>query len=107
VGTIEPKPSITPSPEQVRQIVRLMKEQGVKVVICETYDDDNLARSVAEQAGAKMVMLPDHVLGAPEADSYAKLFRYNVEKLIEATKAAGVEPKAGAERAAGGGGDAR
>jgi zinc/manganese transport system substrate-binding protein len=94
VGTIEPKPSITPSPEQVRQVVRLMKDQGVKVVICETYDDDRLARSVAEQAGAKMVVLPDHVLGVPEADSYQKLFRYDVEKLIEAAKATGVEAKA-------------
>jgi zinc/manganese transport system substrate-binding protein len=93
VGTIEPKPSITPSPQQVRQIVQLMKDQGVKVVVCETYDDDRLARSVAEQAGAKMVVLPDHVLGVPETDSYQKLFRYDVEKLIEAAKAAGVEPK--------------
>jgi zinc/manganese transport system substrate-binding protein len=93
VGTIEPKPSITPSPEQVRQMVRLMRDQGVKVVICETYDDDRLARSVADQAGAKMVVLPDHVLGVPEADSYQKLFRHDVEELIEAAKAAGVEAK--------------
>jgi len=33
------------------------------------------------------------VLGVPETDSYQKLFRYDVEKLIEAAKAAGVEPK--------------
>ena len=91
VGTIEPKPSITPSPAQVRQIVQLMKDQGVKVVICETYSDDRLARSVAEQAGAKMIVLPDHVLGVPEADSYQKLFRYDVEKLIETAKSQSAE----------------
>ena len=109
VGTIEPKPAITPSPEQVRQIVQLMKDQGVKVVICETYDDDNLARSVAEQAGAKVIVLPDHVLGVPEADTYQKLFFYDVDKLIETAKAAGVEPKAPAPAAAGktGAADAR
>jgi ABC-type Zn uptake system ZnuABC Zn-binding protein ZnuA len=72
----------------------MMKERGVKVVICETYDDDNLARYIADQAGAKMVVLPDHVNGVPEADTYQKLFRYDVEKLIETAKAAGVEPHA-------------
>ena len=40
-----------------------------------------------------MVVLPDHVLGVPEADSYQNLFRYDVDKLIETAKAAGVEPK--------------
>jgi zinc/manganese transport system substrate-binding protein len=90
VGTIEPKPAITPSAAQVQATIDMMRREGVKVVICETYDDDKLARYVAEQAGAKMVVLPDHVLGVPEADSYQKLFRYDVQKLIETAKAAGV-----------------
>jgi zinc/manganese transport system substrate-binding protein len=90
VGTIEPKPAITPSAAQVQATIDMMRREGVKVVICETYDDDKLARYVADQAGAKMVVLPDHVLGVPEADSYQKLFRYDVDKLIETAKAAGV-----------------
>src|SRR3954468_17481031 len=65
-GTIEPKPAITPSADQVRQIIALMKDRGVKVVVCETYNDDKLARFVAEQASAKMVVLPDHVHGVAE-----------------------------------------
>lgn len=93
VGTIEEKVGITPSAAYVKRIIDLMKEQNVKVVICETYDDDKLARYVADQAGAKMVVLPDHVLGVPEADSYQRLFRYDVDKLIETAKAAGVEAK--------------
>ena len=92
-GTIEPKPAITPSAAQVQQTIEMMKREGVKVVICETYDDDRLARYVARQAGAEMVVLPDHVLGLPEVDSYQKLFRYDVDKLIETAKAAGVAAK--------------
>jgi zinc/manganese transport system substrate-binding protein len=95
VGTIEPKPAITPSPAQVQQLIQLMKEQNVKVVICETYDDDKLAAYVAQQAGATMVVLPDHVNGVPQADTYQNLFRYDVNKLIETAKAAGVETKSG------------
>jgi zinc/manganese transport system substrate-binding protein len=93
VGTIEPKPLITPSPAQVQQIIEKMKRDGVKVVICETYSDDRLAQHVADEAGAKMVRLPDHVNGVPEASNYQELFRYDVEKLIETAKAAGVQPK--------------
>ncbi|MDB5297638.1 MAG: troA [Phycisphaerales bacterium] len=93
VGTIEPQVSITPSPAQVRQTIDLMRREGVKVVICETYDDDKLARYVADQAGAKMVVLPDHVNGVPGTDTYQQLFRYNVAKLIETARAAGVQPK--------------
>lgn len=93
IGTIEEKVGITPSAAYVKKIIDLMKDQNVKVVICETYDDDKLARYVADQAGAKMVVLPDHVLGVPEADTYQNLFRYDVDKLIETAKAAGVQPK--------------
>jgi zinc/manganese transport system substrate-binding protein len=93
VGTIEPQIGITPSPAQVQRTIAMMKERGVRVVICETYDDDKLARYVADQVGGRMIVLPDHVLGVPEVDTYQKLFRYDVAKLIETAKAAGVEPK--------------
>src|SRR5438477_1712558 len=95
VGTIEPHPAITPSASEVKKTIELMKDQNVKVVICETYDDSKLAQYVADQAGAKMVVLPDHVNGVPEASSYQALFRYNVRKLIETAGAAGVGPKGG------------
>ena len=94
VGMIEPQPGITPSPAQVARTVEMMKRQGVKVVIVETYNDDKLAARVAEAAGAKLVRLPDHVNGVPEASSYQALFRHNVTKLIEAARAAGVTPAA-------------
>jgi hypothetical protein len=92
VGTIEPKPLITPSAAQVRQTIDLMRQQAVKVVICETYSDDKLAQYVADQAGAKMVRLPDHVMGVPQARTYQDLFRYDVDKLIETAESAGVRP---------------
>jgi len=93
VGTIEPKPGITPSPAQVQQTIDMMKRLGVKVVICETWDDVRLAQYVADQAGAKMVVLPDHVNGAPGAPTYAALFEYDTQKLIETARAVGIQPK--------------
>jgi zinc/manganese transport system substrate-binding protein len=92
-GTIEPQPAVTPSAQQVRDLVGRMREQGVRVVIVETYSDDNLAAAVARQAGAQLVKVPDHVNGQPEVKSYQDLFRHAAEQLIAAAKAAGVEPK--------------
>ena len=47
-----------------------------------------------------MVVLPDHVNGVAEAGTYQALFRYNVRKLIETAKEAGVEPRAAGASAA-------
>src|SRR5438045_8501613 len=57
VTTIEPKPLITPSPAEVKKTIDTMKREGVKIVICETYSDINLASSVAKAAGAQVVTL--------------------------------------------------
>jgi ABC-type Zn uptake system ZnuABC Zn-binding protein ZnuA len=70
-----------------------MKRENVKIVIVETYNSYDQAKAVADAAGALVVTLPDHVLGAPEADTYQNLFSYDIQKLIEAAKAAGIAPK--------------
>jgi zinc/manganese transport system substrate-binding protein len=93
VGTVEPKPAITPSPAQVRQLVDRMKHDDVRILICETYSDRKLAQSVADQAGARLLTLPDHVNGLPEVDTYAKLFRHNVDQILEAAKSAGIQAR--------------
>jgi zinc/manganese transport system substrate-binding protein len=91
-ATIEPKPAITPSPAELRRVIDRIKEQGIKVVIVETYNSFDQAKYVADQAGAQCIVLPDHVNGVPEADTYQKLFRYDVDKIIDAAKAGGITP---------------
>src|SRR5439155_14118263 len=44
VGIIEPQIGITPSPAQVKKVIEKVKENDVKVIICETYDDAKLAQ---------------------------------------------------------------
>src|SRR5829696_9187066 len=83
VTTIEPKPLITPSPAEMRKTIEIMRQQNVKIVIVETYSSYDQAKSVADAVGAKVITLPDHVNGLPEADSYQHLFSYDVGKLIE------------------------
>lgn len=90
--TIEQQPSITPSARQVQQVIERMRASGTRIVICETYNDARLARHVADAAGATLLILPDHVNGAPGVGTYQELFRHNVARLIEAAKATGAQP---------------
>jgi zinc/manganese transport system substrate-binding protein len=83
IATIEPKPGITPSPAQVKQLIEKIKQENAKIIICETYSDAKLAQSIANETGAKLLVLPDHVNGTREADSYQNLFKHNVSKIIE------------------------
>src|SRR6266850_84381 len=95
VTAIEPKPAITPSPAEMRKTIDIMRQQNVKIVIVETYNSSDQAKSIADAVGAQVITLPDHVLGVPQADSYQHLFTYDIARLIEAAKAAGIEPKTG------------
>jgi ABC-type Zn uptake system ZnuABC Zn-binding protein ZnuA len=95
VAIIEPKPAISPSPADLRRTIEQAKAAGAKVVVVETYNDPKAADFVAGQIGGRAITLPDHVLGVAEADSYQNLFRYDVRRLIQAARAAGVEPLAG------------
>ncbi|HEX8323514.1 MAG TPA: metal ABC transporter substrate-binding protein [Tepidisphaeraceae bacterium] len=100
--TIEQQVMITPSAAQVKGVIDRARQAGVKVVICETYDDRDLAQYVADRVGAKMVVLPDHVNGVAGTDTYQALFRHNLRKLIEAANAAGVRPNVPAAPSGGG-----
>jgi len=91
-GTIENKPGITPSPSEIAATIERLKKENVKVVIVETYNSYKDAKAVADAIGAECIVLPDHVNGVKEADSYQNLFKYNVGAIIAAAKRAGVQP---------------
>jgi zinc/manganese transport system substrate-binding protein len=90
VGTIEAKVGITPTPSEMRRTIELMKQQNVKIVIVETYSSFDNAKFVADAAGAKVLVLPDHVNGIDGVDSVQKLLRYNIGKIAETAKAVGI-----------------
>ena len=84
VAVIEPKPSITPSPGDMRRTIEQAKAAGAKVVIVETYNSLDQAKFVADRVGVPVLRLPDHVNGTPEATSYQAMLRYDVEQIIRA-----------------------
>ena len=83
-GYIEPKPGIPPSPSYLAQLIADMKRDKVKVVIIDPFYDAKVPRFVAEQAGAKLLILPSSVGGAAGVNDYFGLIDHNVKALRSA-----------------------
>jgi ABC-type Zn uptake system ZnuABC Zn-binding protein ZnuA len=84
VGFIEPKPGIEPTPSHTRELIELMKGRGVKIIGMEPYFSNRVPNSIAAAAGAKVIVLPPSVGGAPEIKDYFELFDTLIAKLTTA-----------------------
>ena len=61
VGYIEPRPGIPPTASHTAQLIELMKKQGVKLVIVDSFYPSTTARFVADNAHARLVAAPSNV----------------------------------------------
>jgi ABC-type Zn uptake system ZnuABC Zn-binding protein ZnuA len=85
-ATVEDRPGIPASPAHVTRIIRQMKDEQIKVLIVEPWNDVKLANRVAQEAGAKAVVLASMVGGVKGADSYIGAIDHNVNALVSAMK---------------------
>ncbi|MGK2857037.1 MAG: metal ABC transporter substrate-binding protein [Thermoanaerobaculia bacterium] len=86
IDFVEPKPGVPPSPSHLFALVQKMKSEGVKVIVVEPYFDLKTPNSIAQKAGAKVVVLYPSVGGAPGLDDYITLFDHNVRVLTDALR---------------------
>lgn len=84
IDYIEPKPGIPPAPRHVRELIELMRQRHVRVLMSPGYFDHNQIRQVAERTGAKAVIVPSNVGGAPGVDTYFDLINRLVGSLAQA-----------------------
>ena len=90
VGYVEPKPGISPSPLEIRNLVTSMARQNVRLIIHAPVYHPRTPKAVARQVVAQIgepvtvLKLPAHVEGVPEADSYFTLFDYILTALNKA-----------------------
>lgn len=89
VDYIEPKPGIPPTPKHVRELIDLMQQRHVRVLLSPGYFDHNQIRQVAERTGAKAVIVPSNVGGAPGVNTYFDLINTLVGSLAQAYTATG------------------
>jgi ABC-type Zn uptake system ZnuABC Zn-binding protein ZnuA len=85
-GTLEPKPGIEPSPTHIKGLIPRVKSEGVKLIIIEGFRSRRTPEYVAQQTGAKLVIIPASTGGAPQAKDYFGLFDYDVAQISAALK---------------------
>lgn len=81
-GYIEPKPGIPPTANHTAQLVELMKKNGVRLVVVESFYPSSMARFVADNGKARLVAAPSNVGATPAIKTYFDL----VDAVIAALK---------------------
>ena len=82
VGTVEPKPGIPAPPSHIAQLIGLMRKDGVKVIVMESFYPRNTVELIAQKAGARALVLPSDVGAAPGIADYFQLVDAVVQKLL-------------------------
>ena len=85
-GMLEDRPGIPPSPQHLAQLIRQMKDERIKVVLVQPWNDLKLAQRVAEEAGARAVVIPTMVGGVKGVETYIGTIDYNVTALAQALR---------------------
>jgi zinc/manganese transport system substrate-binding protein len=86
IATLEVKPGVPPTPSHLQEVLSAAKSNGVKTIILAPFDDDEAARWLADQTGAKIVHLPFTVGGVNGTDTLEAVFDKTVSALAEAAK---------------------
>jgi len=80
---LEPKPGIPPSPGHLKETIDIMKRDNIKIILMEVFYDEKPAQFVANQTGAKVVVVPNSVGGTKEAKDYFSLIDTIVDRITE------------------------
>jgi ABC-type Zn uptake system ZnuABC Zn-binding protein ZnuA len=87
-GTIVDAPGQDPSAGQIASLVEVVRENGVKAIFAEAQFSEDLARTIADETGARVVssLYTDSIGDAPQ-DTYVGMMRWNVDRVLEALAA--------------------
>lgn len=85
-GSIEERPGIPPTPGHLTRLIASMKEEKIRVVLTVPWGDQKLAERVAQEAGAKAVVVASAVGAVKGADTYLDTIDYNVKAVAQALK---------------------
>ena len=87
VGVVVDAPGQDPSARQVADLVNAIRAAGVKAVFSESQFSPELAKAVAEEAGATVVAdIYTDTVGDPPADTYEGIIRWDVDRFVEALR---------------------
>ena len=82
VGTIEDRPGVPPTAAHKAELAEAMGREGVQTVAITSYYPDRVARSLAEETGASLVVVPGDVGGSAKATDYFAMMDELVASLL-------------------------
>jgi len=83
-GAIEEKMGVTPGPGWIRQTIDKIKKEKIPVILCSPWTNVGVARRVAEESGAKLLILPIQTGAGENTDTWLKMIEYNVREIAAA-----------------------
>ncbi|MBI4274719.1 MAG: zinc ABC transporter substrate-binding protein [Rhizobiales bacterium] len=84
VDFIATRDSAPPRRSRIAELVKMMRERGIRLIVSEPNQPERHARRVAQQADAKLILLAGSVGVLPGAADYISLFDTNVNALVAA-----------------------
>ena len=81
---VEPKPGIPPSPGHVRAVIDFIESEHLRLLLAANYFSRSQVERVAERAGIRALLVPEHVDGEAGIDDYFKLIDTWVSRLAAA-----------------------
>ena len=85
-GSVEERPGIPATPTHLTKLIAAMKEDKIKVILAVPWADYKLAERVAQEAGAKVVLVANGVGALKGTDTYLDTIDYNVRAVAQALK---------------------
>ena len=83
---LEPSPGVPPSASHLRDVIQKMKQDHIKALIVEPYQDRRIVDLVARAADAKVIEVAVFPGGIPGTDSYLSLMNQLVKRMAEGIK---------------------
>ena len=85
-GSVEERPGIPATPTHLTKLIAYMKEDKIKVILAVPWADHKLAERIAQEAGAKIVLMANGVGALKGTDTYLDTIDYNVKAVAQALK---------------------
>jgi zinc/manganese transport system substrate-binding protein len=86
-GEIITQPGAEPSARHIQALVRKIRERRIRVIVSEPQLNQKLPSVLAQESGARLVVLTAMPGGMPGTGTYLDMLRYNVVQLARALQA--------------------
>lgn len=86
IDYLELKPGIQPGPSHLADVIEEIRRDKVGIIAAHPFQNQKIARLVAEKSGARLVMVPLTVGGVPAATNAVTFFDSVIGALLRATE---------------------